>query len=236
MTAVPALPAFNNLRVLCFDDKPSQRESTRSLLEEQAPITVDFAVNKVEANQHITDSRYDVVLVDVDLRDTEGAEFQGDDWLREQLAELRRQGVEPYIVTAQKGMIRDWAWIRENRIDVIEKGPNEKAFYNRLRHRALGSVPRQFAERPPFEFVTTTPEQEVVAKMILDRTLGAFYEWIERLPDSDVKDLYVSGADALSPRDIKNAMRDPQSALGMTMVALFVDHIRDILGLDREDE
>src|SRR5688500_4412559 len=159
-----AQPDF--FRVLYVEDDAKHRELTRESLEQRGPFLVDFASDLAEADQHVDKNKYDAVLVDVDLRNTETSGRQGDDWLRSRFEDLGRSFVA--IVTAQKPKVRQGEWLRDHHIPIVEKGHDEVELYNRLAERV---------QQNPAAARDATQTQELLmgpAAMLTAQTLSLF--------------------------------------------------------------
>lgn len=221
MTAgVDALPQI--FRVLVLEDDPRHRDLAKESLEHKGPFAVDFASDLREADQHIHANRYDAVFVDVDLSSSEASGRQGDDWVYTRFAELKQSFVA--IVTAQKAKLRHGEWLREQKIPVVEKGSDEIQLYAKLAERVHRG---ETVSR-----TTAQPTSVEAATMLATRTLSLFHDWIDSLPDGDVKDVWINGR-MVSPADLKQEMIK-DTPLGRSIASLFLDHARAALGLDRE--
>jgi DNA-binding NtrC family response regulator len=211
-------------RILYVEDDPKHRESAREGLRSRGPFIVDFATNLREADEHVAKENYYAVLVDVALDMTEGTERQGDDWLRAKAPELGE--AHKVVVTAQKSRIRQATWLRDNKIAVVEKGTDEARLYDRLARDA--GFQEESPERQP------DTEEERRGKMLAQQTLSLFYDWVDHLPDSDLRDIWIDGK-ACSPADLKSEMQ-AGTALGDEFADLFIAHVREALGLGSEDD
>jgi CheY-like chemotaxis protein len=213
-------------RVLYVEDDPRHRELTRESLERRGPFVVDFAEDIKQANQHVATTPYDAVLVDIGLDLTEASGKQGDDWLFDNLKHLGSAFVA--VVTAQKPRLRNAAWLHDHNISVVEKGQDEVELYDRLARRV--SPGREEVARSE---VTETSEMAV--DMLTQKTLSLFADWVDKLPDADLKDVWFGGQ-WLSPRDVQREMAEPRSTIGREMASLFLDHLRAALGLDSGEQ
>ncbi len=224
MTAEALVPP-DVFRVLYVDDDAKHRELTRDVLQQSGPFLVDFAADLAEADQHVDKNKYDAVLVDVDLRNTETSGRQGDDWVRMRYDVLQPSFVA--IVTAQKPKVRQGDWLRDHHIPVVEKGPDELEMYDRLAERVQQSPAAARDATQTQELTTMGP-----ANLLLKQTLSLFFDWVDSLPDGDVKDVWFAGR-MVSPQDLKQEMlRD--SPIGKKIASLFLDHARTALGLSDE--
>ena len=216
------------LRLLFLEDDATVREATGSYLQQRGGFQVDFALNTQQADEQLANNKYDVILADVLLKDPHGARVkQGDEWLLERQTEL--EGSFQAILTAQKDRLVDPEQLHQLGIPVILKGGEEIELYQKLEallHKpAVGSEASLFSEAAFIE-----PDDAMLTR----ETLSLFYDWVDRHPRPDVKNVWLGGS-LHSPSDLGREIA-AGSSLGNRMAALFIAHLRSVLGLDKEDD
>ena len=219
-------------RVLCVEDDEYAREATRENLEARGIGAVDFAEDTATATHQISAVRYDAVLVDVVLDDnpvTPTATEQGDEWLLRSLPQTA--GALRAVVTGRVARIREPQRLRDENIRLVEKGDQELVLFTELEVLARRKRERSNA------FPTYHPQDpiQIGGAMLANETLALFYDWIDALPDAQVRDIWI-GDRLVSPTELKAEVVGA-TAVGRRFGRLFIEHVRDLLGLaDGTDE